>query len=108
MVAPSVFVLILGMAVVTYVTRGPVLALAGRLQLPQFVRSCLEVAPGAAMATLTVSFVIYPGGQFAGVTSNAAIYAALVTLGAAYYLRNIALIAPIGVIALNLFRWVLG
>ena len=108
MVAPSVFVLILGMAVVTYVTRGPVLALAGRLRLPQVVQGCLEVAPGAAMATLTVSFVIYPGGQFAGVTSNAAIYAALVTIGAAYYLRNIALIAPIGVIALNLFRWVLG
>jgi branched-subunit amino acid transport protein len=108
LVTPSIFFLILGMAVVTYVTRGPVLALAGRLRMPAFIRCCLEVAPGAAMATLTVSFVIYPGGEFAGIGSNAAVYAVLVTLAAAYYLRNIALIAPVGVAALNFFRWIMG
>jgi hypothetical protein len=32
----------------------------------------------------------------------------LVTLAAAYYLRNIALIAPVGVAALNFFRWIMG
>ncbi len=108
MVTPTIFALIMGMAVVTYITRGPTLALAGSLRMPTFVRHCLEVAPGAAMATLTVSFVFYPGGEYAGIASNAAIYASLVTLGVAYYLRNIAVIAPIGVAALNLFRWIIG
>ena len=108
MVAPAVFGLILGMAVVTYLTRGPILALAGRLRLPAYLRHCLEVAPSAAMATLTVSFVVYPGGNFAGVGSNPAVYAALVTLAAAYSLRNIVWVAPVGVLALNLFRWLLG
>ncbi len=104
----AILLLILGMAGVTYLTRGPILALAGRLTLPAFVRHCLEVAPSAALATLTVSFVIYPGGVYAGVASNPAMYAALVTIVAAYYLRNIALVAPIGVIALHIFRWLIG
>lgn len=108
MVAPAVFGLILGMAAVTYLTRGPILALAGRFRLPTYIRHCLEVAPSAALAVLTISFVVYPGGDFSGVSSNPAVYAALVTLVAAYYLKNIIWVAPIGVLALNLFRGFLG
>ncbi len=107
MVSGHILSIILGMAAVTYLTRGPVLAVAGRLRMPPFVQACLEVAPVAAMATLAVSFVVYPGGEFAGVTSNPAVYAGIVSAIVAYRWRSIALTAVIGVGALNLFERVI-
>ena len=108
MVTQPVFFLILAMAAVTYISRGPILAAAGRLRLPDFVRHCLEVAPAAALSTLTVSLVAYPGGELAGLGENPSIYAALVTLGVALYFRNVLLIVGIAVAAFHLFGWLLG
>ncbi|MFQ5912178.1 MAG: AzlD domain-containing protein [Nitrospinota bacterium] len=108
MVTQPVFLLILAMAAVTYLSRGPILAAAGRISLPDFIKYCLEVAPAAALATLTVSLVVYPGGELKGLTENPMIYASLVTLGAALYLRNILLILAVALAAFHLFRWILA
>lgn len=107
MVTISTLILILGMAAVTYATRGPVLSAIGRLSLPAFIRHSLEVVPGAALASLTVSFVLYPGGELVGFGANPSVYAALVTLGAALFLRNVGAVVVVGMAALHLFRWVL-
>ncbi|MBI2881053.1 MAG: AzlD domain-containing protein [Candidatus Tectomicrobia bacterium] len=108
MVTESVLLLSLAMAAVTYLSRGPILVMASRLPLPAFVRYCLEAAPAAALATLTVSLILYPGGQWAGLKGNPSAYAALVTLGAALYLRNILLIVGIALAAFHAFKWLLA
>ena len=106
--ATNIFALIGGMAAVTYATRGPVLALAGRVEMPALVRHYLEMAPSVAMATLGISFILFPGGEYGGVGSNAAVYAGFVTLVVVYVRRTVLLAAPVGVGALNLFEWMLG
>lgn len=108
MVTQPVFYLILAMAAVTYLSRGPILATAGRLRLPPFLKHCLEAAPVAALATLTVSLVGFPGGEFAGFGANPALYAALAALGAALWLRNVLLIIGIALAAFHLFRWLIA
>ena len=108
MVTQPVLFLILAMAAVTYISRGPILAAAGRISLPDFIQHCLEVAPVAALATLTVSLVVYPGGEGKGWTENPSIYAALVTVGAALYFRNVLLILVVALVAFHLFRWILA
>ncbi|MFQ5692868.1 MAG: AzlD domain-containing protein [Nitrospinota bacterium] len=108
MVTQPVFFLILGMGVVTYVSRGPILAAAGRLRLPEFVRCCLEVVPAAALGALTVSFLLYPNGEFAGVAQNPYVYAALVALASTLFVRNPLGVVAIGVAALHVIRWRLG
>ena len=106
--APNIFALIAGMAAVTYATRGPVLALAGRVEMPALIRHYLEMAPSVALATLGVSFILFPGGEYGGVGSNAAVYAGVVTLVVVYVRRSVLLAAAVGVGALNLFQWILG
>ncbi len=106
--APNIFALIGGMAAATYVTRGPVLALAGRIQMPAIVSHYLEMAPSVAMATLATSFILFPSGAYGGVETNPAVYAGAVTLAVVYVRRSVLLAALVGVAALNVFEWLLG
>jgi branched-subunit amino acid transport protein len=55
--------LIAGMAAVTFLIRYPMLALAGRIEMPRPVFDALSYVPGAVLAAIVIPAVLMPDGS---------------------------------------------
>jgi branched chain amino acid efflux pump len=78
----TTLILILGMAVVTYLTRLPLALLSRtRSKLPKVLDRVLEQIPVAAFAAIVFPSVLQPNGHTEIRASNAYVWAALVAVG---------------------------
>ena len=59
----SEFVMILGMAAVTFAVRYPVLVLVGKIPLPDRVFRAMRYVPPAVLAAIIVPAVLFPNGE---------------------------------------------
>jgi branched-subunit amino acid transport protein len=98
------FVLIFGMFLVTFGVRYPVLALVGRLQLPEIVLRALRFVPPAVLSAIIVPAVFYPDGErLMWGLDNPRLIAAIIAILVAWRSKNLLLTIVVGMVAL----WVL-
>lgn len=102
------FLIILGMSLVTFGMRYPVLVLVRAIDLPELVAQGLKYVPLAVLSAIIIPAVLIPGG--AGIDldlSNAPLSASLVATLIAWRTKNLLLTIITGMAALWLLKWLL-
>ncbi len=100
--------LILGMMLVTFGVRYPMLAIVGRLQLPSSVIRALGYVPVAVLTAIIVPAVIMPQGDIDIGIDNAYLIAALLALIVSWRTKNLLATIVIGMGGFLLWRTVMG
>jgi branched-subunit amino acid transport protein len=102
-------VLVLGMALVTFAVRYPVLELVGRLPLPERVFQALRYVPPAVLAAIIAPEVLMPGREALYLSpENARLVAGLVALAVGWRTKNLLLTIVAGMLSLWGWGWLLS
>jgi branched-subunit amino acid transport protein len=101
-------VMILGMALVTFGVRYPVLALVSRIRLPDAVLGALKFVPPAVLSAIILPEVVMPDGSLALNINNPELVASIVAMLIAWRTRNLLLTIVLGMLAMWGWRWVVG
>jgi branched-subunit amino acid transport protein len=104
----NVWLMILGMMVVTFGVRYPMLAIVGRLPLPPNVIRALRFVPVAVLTAIIVPMVIMPKDSVDLSLTNPNLIAGVLALIAAWRTKNLLLSILIGMGAYLLLRTVIG
>jgi branched-subunit amino acid transport protein len=103
------FLLILGMGLVTFAIRYPVLALVGKIPLPERVFEALRYVPPAVLAAIIVPSLLMPDGSALAIhPQNTRLLAGLLAAGVAWKTRNLLLTIVLGMAALLALNWLTG
>lgn len=94
MITSSELLLILGMFLVTFLARYPLLVIVGRVQLPERVFRALRYVPVAVLTAISVPAALLRDGQVDVSFSNAYFYGAIAACLIAWRTKN--LLATIG------------
>ncbi len=100
----SEWVLILGMAAVTFGIRYFLLALADRVRLPELVKTSLDYIPPAVLTAITVPAVLLPQGEWFFSLSNPYLIAGIVATLAGVLSRNLLVTIASGLGAFFLYQ----
>jgi branched-subunit amino acid transport protein len=100
--------LVLGMALVTFGVRYPVLALLGRIPLPERVFRALKYVPPAVLAAIILPSLVLPEGSLDLRLTNDYLVAGVVAALIAWRTRSVLLTIILGMLALWGWRWVLS
>ncbi len=104
----SVVLLIVGMGVVTYLTRAPGLLACTQRALPARVERVLRHFPVALLVALIVPMLLMPSGPLAGPPSPPFLLGAVVTLLTLRLTSHVVLVVAAGVVTVALVRWVVA
>lgn len=97
--------LILGMMLVTYAARYPLLALAGRVTLPRLLELALSFVPVAVLTAICIPMVLRPGGgDWQVAWSNPYLLASVLAIGVAWFTRHLLLTITLGMLCFFLLR----
>lgn len=96
--------LILGMMLVTFGIRFPVLALAGRVELPEVLVKALRYVPIAVLTAICVPLILKPDGVLFISLSNAHLVAGIVSIIVAAVGRRLLRTIIIGMLIFFLLR----
>lgn len=102
------FFLIAGMALVTFATRYPVLAVVSRIPLPEPIFKALKFVPPVVLTAIIVPAVLLPEGSLSLQFSNAALYAGVIAALISWRSRNLLLTIVGGMLAFWGWRYVVG
>jgi branched-subunit amino acid transport protein len=101
------FALVAGMAFVTFMIRYPVLALLGKVPMPEPILRALRYVPPAVLAAIIVPSVLMPTGSVQ-LTNNPFLIAGIIAVLVAWRTKNLLLTIIIGMASLWLLRAVIG
>jgi branched-subunit amino acid transport protein len=90
------FLLIGGMAIVTFAIRYPVLALSGRFQLSERFLQILRYVPPVVLTAIVVPTVLMPNHQLAVSYTNARLVGAIAALLVGLWRKNLLLTIVVG------------
>jgi branched-subunit amino acid transport protein len=90
------FVLIAGMAFVTIIVRYPVLALVGKIPLPDRVFRALRYVPPAVLTAIIVPSVVMPTGRADFSPTNSYLVAGVISVIIAWRTKNLLLTIVLG------------
>lgn len=102
------FLLVAGMALVTFGARYPVLALVGRLQLPEIVLRALKYVPPAVLTAIIVPMITLKDGVFNIQLGNSYLVAGIIAALIAWRTKNLLLTIVLGMVTLWGYRLLLG
>ena len=97
--------LIVGMMVVTFGVRYPVLSLSGRVDLPAWLQTALRYVPVAVLSALSAPILLMPEGQLALTTSNEYLMAGLFSIVVAALTKNLLFIIASGMALFMFLRF---
>jgi branched-subunit amino acid transport protein len=100
--------LIAGMTAVTFLPRYGVMALLGRVQLPEPVARALKFVPPAVLSAIILPSVLYKDDHLFLSPQNPYLIAGIVAGLVAWRSRSLLLTIVIGMVALWAWTWVLG
>jgi branched-subunit amino acid transport protein len=103
----SDWLLVLGMTLVTFAARYPVLALVSRVPLPPAVQDALKYIPPAVLAAIIAPAILMPGGQLNLHYANPYLGAALAATVIAWTTRNLLATIFLGMALFWLWRFLL-
>ncbi len=102
-------IMILGMMVVTFGVRYPVLAIVGKIDLPEGVFRALRYVPPAVLTAITVPALLMPGGERVVVShTNAYLVAGIVAAFVSWKTKSLVLTILIGMAVFLGWRWLIG
>jgi branched-subunit amino acid transport protein len=101
-------IVILGLAVITVVTRGFFFLTDREIPIPVWLRQGLRYAPLAAMAAVVVPEIVMQQGQLIRTAQDARLYAALAAAGWFWWRRDILGTIVVGMLVLLPLRLGLG
>lgn len=90
------FLLISGMAIVTFAIRYPVLALSGRFKISEQFLQILSYVPPAVLTAIVVPTVLMPEGKVLLSYTNARLIGAIAALGVGLWHKNLLLTIVVG------------
>jgi branched-subunit amino acid transport protein len=96
--------LVIGMALVTFGVRYPVMLLVGRLPLPQSVFKALRYVPLAVLAAIITPAVLMPNGEIDLSLNNSYLLAGIISVVIAWRTKNLLLTILVGMGALLVLR----
>lgn len=102
------FVLILGMALVTFAIRYPMLVLVGRVELPDNLIRALRYVPVAVLTAIIVPAVIMPEGAPDISLSNSYLVGGVIAALIAWRTRNLLLTIGGGMVIFLVWRAIAG
>jgi len=103
------FLLIFGMMVVTFGVRYPVLAMVGRLTLPEVARRALRFVPPAVLSAIIAPAVFFPDGQrlILGL-DNPRLIASVIAVIVSWRTKNLLLTIVVGMVSLWILLFAFG
>ncbi len=101
-------IIIGGMALATFLPRYGVLALLGRVEMPDAIFRALRFVPPAVLSAIIVPALIYKDGQLFIVPQNSYLVAGLVAGLVAWRTRNLLLTIVLGMAASFIWRALVG
>ena len=100
--------IILGMFLVTFGVRYPVLVLVRVIRLPEPVAQGLKFVPPAVLSAIIVPTVLIPGGEGIDLAlSNPPLFASLVATLIAWRTKNLLLTITTGMTVLWVWKWLI-
>lgn len=101
-------IVIVGLAVITVITRGLFFLTDREIPIPVWLRQGLRYAPLAAMAAVVVPEIVMQQGQLIRTAQDARLYAALAAAGWFWWRRDILGTIVVGMLVLLPLRLGLG
>jgi branched-subunit amino acid transport protein len=101
-------ILIAGMALVTFLIRYPMLALVGRVTLPQPIIRALHYVPVAVLTAIIIPTMIMPQNEVDFTPGNAYLVAGIFSAVIAWRTKNLLLTIGLGMAFFLLWRAVVG
>ena len=92
--------MIVGMTLVTVAVRYPVLALVGKIDLPQPVLRALRFVPPSILAAIILPELLYQDGQIYIALDNSFLCAGIIAALVAWRTKNLLLTIVLGMLAL--------
>jgi branched-subunit amino acid transport protein len=103
------WLLILGMAVVTFLCRYPVLALVSKVGLPARLVNALRFIPVAVLTAIIAPAMLMPNGRQVELTLyNSHLVAGLAAMLVAWRSRQLLPTIVVGMALFGLWRWLVG
>lgn len=100
------FLIILGMFLVTFGARYPILVLVRVIQLPELVAQGLKYVPIAVISAIIMPAVFIPGGEGIELNlTNAPLFASVAATLVAWRTKNLLATIITGMAALWLLKW---
>lgn len=95
---------VVGLTVVTFVTRAGMFVLSPRVELPAWLTRALRYAPGCALAAVVAPGVLAPGGEVTIGWRNPALWAVVAAALLFARTRNMALTTVVGFTVFTVLR----
>ena len=103
------FLLIAGMAVVTFGIRYSMFAVAGKVEFPAGLVNALKYVPPAVLTAIVVPAVLMPGGEEINLSyTNAYLVGALVACVVGWTSKNLLLTIVVGMTVFLGWQWFVG
>lgn len=102
------FLLILGMMLVTFAARYPVMVIVGRIQLPDRVFRALRFVPVAVLTAIIVPELFVRDDQLSITLGNAYLVGGIVAVFVSWKFRNLLLTIIVGMTTFFLWRAIWG
>jgi len=99
----NVWLLLIGMGLVTYAIRLSLIVLIGRVDVPPIIQRALRFVPPAVLSAIIFPELLRPGGTLDLSFGNVRLLAGVLAAGVAWRTKNVLLTIAVGMAAL----WVL-
>jgi branched-subunit amino acid transport protein len=99
----NVWLLLIGMGLVTYAIRLSLIVLIGRVDVPPLIQRALRFVPPAVLSAIIFPELLRPGGTLDLSPGNVRLLAGVLAAGVAWRTKNVLLTIGVGMVAL----WVL-
>ncbi len=100
----NLWLIIIGMGIVTFGIRLVPIVLLGRIEIPFIMQRALRFVPAAVLTAIVVPELLYRNDQLDLSLTNARLLAGLIAIGVAWRTKNALITIGVGMLAL----WVIG
>jgi len=100
----TIWLIIIGMGIVTYAIRLSLIVLLGRINVPPTMQRALRFVPPAVFSAIIFPEVLRPGGALDISFGNDRLIAGVLAAGVAWRTKNVFLSIAVGMVAL----WILS
>ncbi|SRR5258707_12234072 len=101
-------IIIIGMALVTIAIRYPLLALLGKLSLPEPIFRALKYVPPAVLTAIIMPAMLFKNDVLVISYTNDYLIAGIISVVVAWRSKNLLLTIVIGMASLLAWRWLLS
>ena len=102
-------VLILGMAVVTFIVRYTLFAFAGKFEFSDSVKKFLQYVPPAVLTAIILPAIVMPTGDRIQLSvDNPYLVGGLVTFVFSFFVKNLLVTSAVGMGVFFVCKWLIG